>query len=212
MNVTVAGQRVFWPRGCCVVATEPKHHFFLQNRTFSLSGCNRGFLSSLLRAHVHFDCFLLVSATTDCVFANSCHTIMYYSVFRFVYAHFIVAIIDSCCMDEKNLNKTIFDLLMQHLCVVIGSAWSVWVEFGRRSWDVHSFIFNMCVDALLLKNVWQLDVQRHISHYRFWTAASRTIIVTLRVQSQRDWSSSTETDVWQMCSGRLSWDRVHNLG
>lgn len=49
---------------------------------------------------------------------------MYYSVFRFVYAHFIVAIIDSCCMDEKNLNKTIFDLLMQHflwslpLCVM----------------------------------------------------------------------------------------------
>lgn len=170
------------------------------------------FLSSLLRAHVHFDCFLLVSATTDYVFANSCHTIMYYSVFRFVYAHFIVAIIDSCCMDEKNLNKTIFDLLMQHLCVVIASAWTVWVEFGHRSWDIHSFIFNMCVDALLLKNVWQLDVQRHISHHRFWTSASRTIIVTLRVQSQRDWSSSTETDVWQMCSGRLSWDWVHNLG
>lgn len=52
-------------------------------------------LSSLLGAHVRFDCFLLVNATTDYVFANSFLTIMYYSAFRFVYAHFIVAIIDS---------------------------------------------------------------------------------------------------------------------
>lgn len=67
-----------------------------------LQGWKRGF-SSLLGAHLHvrFDCFLPVSATTNYVFANSCHTIMYYSVFRFVYAHFIVAIIDSCCMDLK---------------------------------------------------------------------------------------------------------------
>lgn len=46
---------------------------------------------------------------------------MYYSVSRFVYAHFIVAIFDSCCMDENNNKKIwikLFDLLMQ-LCLFV---------------------------------------------------------------------------------------------
>lgn len=63
-----------------------------------------------------FDCYLLVSATTYRIFANSCHTVMYSSVFGFVYAHFTVAIIDSCCMDEKKIWIKLFDLLMQQVC------------------------------------------------------------------------------------------------
>lgn len=71
-----------------------------------------------------FDCYLLVSATTYRVFANSCHTIMYYSVFRFVYAHFIVAIIDSCCMDEKKIWIKQYLICSCKSCVVTASLWT----------------------------------------------------------------------------------------
>lgn len=92
--------------------------FWLQPRSFFFpAGCTFA-----------FDCFLLVSADTSYVFANSCHMMMYYSVSRFVYAHFIVAIFDSCCMDEnnnkKNLNKTIwFAHATLSLCVFGLGGW-----------------------------------------------------------------------------------------
>lgn len=85
-----------------IVAAEPKHHFsFLQISLLAATDVS-------LPCWVHMyalTCFLLVRAPTSYVFANTCHTTIYCSVFRFVYAHFIVAIIDSCCMDLEKTTK-----------------------------------------------------------------------------------------------------------
>lgn len=140
MNVQVSGQPASLTQGYCIVAAQPKRRLLPKTtRWVSPQGLAPRFPLPCWGHTYAFDCYLLVSATTYCVFANSCHTIMYYSVFRFVYAHFIVAIIDSCCMDEKkNLNKTIFDLLMQQLCGHCVPTCST-RDIYSRCWDVYCF-------------------------------------------------------------------------
>lgn len=111
------------------------------------------------------------------------------------------------------------------LCVL-----DVWVNLGYFSEcfkDIHKSGFEMykhwCLAAEIptICYILQVNIQVFISHYVlaqficegdnlgqcvrycFWTSASWTVIVTLRVQCHRDWSSSTETDVWQMCKVTL---------
>lgn len=122
MNVQVSGQPASLTRGYCIVAAQPKRRLLPKTtRWVSPQGLAPRFPLPCWGHTYAFDCYLLVSATTYCVFANSCHTIMYYSVFRFVYAHFIVAIIDSCCMDEKKIWIKQYLICSCNSCVVTAS-------------------------------------------------------------------------------------------
>lgn len=149
---------------------------------------------------------------------------MYYSVFRFVYAHFIVAIIDSCCMDEKNLNKTIFDLLMQHLC---GHCLCVWMcEYSKcfKVEDIHSNGFKITHMVTWMPCCWKTFCllslpSQHASIYfpkcfgplHMWMGQSRTVYPILflnlnLLNNYRDLEGAASTQLEQLGGDRCMTD------
>lgn len=104
MNVTVAGQRPHVSNcGLLFSASEPKLHLLQFRCSVSRLRLEPRFLFPAGGTRSLWLLFYLLVQPSDYVPANSCNTIMYYYVFRFVNAHFIVAIIDYCCMDEKKI-------------------------------------------------------------------------------------------------------------
>lgn len=100
------------------------------------------------------------------------------------------------------------------------AASDVWVKLGHFS----KIQLNVYTVALLPPLCYssQVNMQVFVSHYVYaqficegdklgqcipccsWTSTSWTIIITLRVQWQPDWSSSAEADARQMCKVKLT--------
>lgn len=125
---------------------------------------------------------------------------MYYSVFRFVYAHFIVAIIDSCCMDDKKKKEKNIWIKQYLICscntsVVTASVFT-WCCALKSS---HSYFYTMYLYAAthrcltpMYTYIFQVNMIVFISHDEKMKSYIFKLISELQVPEQLSspWSHS----------------------